>query len=249
MKGILPAAANPAASVARFCSATPTSTYRSGNSFSNHSARVDSLRSAQRTTMFLSVFPASTTPCPNPSRVGFRSTSVPNSSGSRCASVRIMSGVFARDPPAAGPDPFQEPRRLLFRGRFTVPVVVELYFRHALPRNRVGDDDGRLFIDRFRLLDRSDDCRNIVSIYFEHMPVERLVLRAKRLKWHDIFRHPVYLDVVAVDDGGQIVEFVFARKHRAFPCIARVLLPVAHEAVHAFPATVHPERVCESRGL
>src|SRR3989344_4484429 len=248
MKGILPAAANPAASLARFCSATPTSTYRSGNSFSNHSARVDSLRSAQRTTMFLSVFPASTTPCPNPSRVGFRSTSALNNSGSRCASIRIMSGIFARDPSAAGPDPFQESRRLLFAGRFTVPVVVELYFRHAFPRNRMGDDDGRLFIDRFCLLDRGNDCGNIVPVYLKDVPVERFVLPAKRFQWHDVLRHPVYLDVIAVNDGSQVMKFILSREHRAFPRIARILFSIAHEAVHAFPATVHPERVCESRG-
>src|SRR3989344_8495924 len=169
MKGILPAAANPAASVARFCSATPTSTKRSGNSFSNHSARVDSLRSAQRTTIFLSILPASTTPCPNPSRVGFRSTSLSNSSGLSCASMRIMSGIFARDSPTARADSFEESRRFFFRRGLAVPVVVELYFRHALAGDSVRDDHGRFFVDGSRLLDGGNNGGNVVSIHLKHV--------------------------------------------------------------------------------
>ena len=57
-----------------FCSATPTSTYRSGNSFWNIWARVDSDKSAQRTTTFGSFLPAATAPNPNPSRVGLASS-------------------------------------------------------------------------------------------------------------------------------------------------------------------------------
>ncbi len=68
----------PLATVAIFCSATPSSMNRSGNSFSNHSARVDSFRSAQRTTTRASAFPASTEPVPKPSRVGAISISGEN---------------------------------------------------------------------------------------------------------------------------------------------------------------------------
>src|SRR3989344_5908951 len=71
MNGILPTATIPLATVAIFCSATPISINRSGKTFSNSSARVDSFKSAQSTTTFTFFWPASTTPTPNPSRVGF----------------------------------------------------------------------------------------------------------------------------------------------------------------------------------
>src|SRR3989338_7878951 len=70
MKGILPQAAMPDATEAIFCSATPISTNLSGNSFANASERVDSVRSAQSTTTFLSFLPASTNPSPYPFLVG-----------------------------------------------------------------------------------------------------------------------------------------------------------------------------------
>src|SRR3989338_7335454 len=70
MKGILPQAAIPEATEAIFCSATPISTNLSGNSLANASERVDSVRSAQSTTTFLSFLPASTNPSPYPFLVG-----------------------------------------------------------------------------------------------------------------------------------------------------------------------------------
>ena len=81
MKGIFPEMPNPAATAAIFCSATPSSKYRSGNLFANAMTRVDSVTSAQSATTFRFASPAATRPSPNPSRVGFCSTSLSNSFG------------------------------------------------------------------------------------------------------------------------------------------------------------------------
>ena len=68
--GILPISANPAAVPNISCSATPRPKNLSGNSFLNHAARVESVRSADRTTTSLSSLPSLTRPLPNPSLDG-----------------------------------------------------------------------------------------------------------------------------------------------------------------------------------
>ena len=68
--GTLPMRANPAAVPNISCSATPSPKNLSGNSFLNHSARVESVRSAERTTTSLLALPSSIKAFPNPSLVG-----------------------------------------------------------------------------------------------------------------------------------------------------------------------------------
>src|SRR3989344_8217574 len=193
----------PAATVAKFCSATPISTNRAGNSLWNHSARVDSSRSAESTTTRSSAFPASTTPLPNPSRVGAMS-GLSKIFAASFASGFNISLVFALDLPAQRAQFVEEFRRFFFRRRFAVPFIVELNFMNTLAGDGVGDDDRRFFIDRLSFVARRDELRNVVAIDFQDVPVERLVFIAQRLKWHDIFRHAVDLDVVAVDDGCEV---------------------------------------------
>src|SRR6185312_1055274 len=173
MNGIFPAAAMPLAIVAMPCSATPTSMNRSGNSFSNHSARVDSERSPQSTTTLSSFFPASTTPWPNPSRVALFSRSGENGSATSFARASIMSGVFVRHLAAHSADFLEEFPCLRLGGRLAVPGVVALDVRDAFPGDRVRDDHRRLLENGFRLADRVHECRDVVAVHFEHMPVER----------------------------------------------------------------------------
>src|SRR3989344_4038192 len=170
MNGTLSTAALPPPKAAIFCSATPTSMKRSGNSFWNHSARVDSERSAHSTTTRPFSFPASTVPVPNPSRVGFWSIS---SANSFAESLAASSGILVRQAPAHGADFLEEPLPLFRRRRLAGPVIVEFDLGHALPRDRVGDDERGLLIDRFRFLDRAHEGVQIVPIDFDHVPIER----------------------------------------------------------------------------
>src|SRR3989344_5279337 len=83
--------ANPAASEASNCSWTPIWMNRSGNCFLNEVFFVESVRSAQSTTMDASFAAASTTPKPYPSRVGFCSTSLANGLGIKKGEVGILT--------------------------------------------------------------------------------------------------------------------------------------------------------------
>src|SRR3990167_8811729 len=85
VNGTLPTAARPEATVTKFCSATPTSKYLSGNFFLKSSIRVDSVKSAQSATTFGFSSPATTNPSPNPFRGGTNSTSVSNNFGFKLA--------------------------------------------------------------------------------------------------------------------------------------------------------------------
>src|SRR3989344_2176417 len=201
MNGTFPTAAMPEATVAIFCSATPISTKRSGNSFWNNSARVLSVRSAQRTTMRGSAFPASTTPCPKPSRVGAVLISAMNASAERCASGL---SIFMRDFTLHRANLFEKPLSFFARRRLAVPAIIKLNFGHALAGNRVRDDERRLLVDCLLLVNRLHERRHIVSVNFKHMPIECAILLRERLKRHHVFSHPINLNIIAIHDRRQI---------------------------------------------
>ncbi len=71
------------------------------------------------------------------------------------------------------------------------------------------------------------------------MPVKGFIFGAKRLKRHDVFGHAVDLDVVAVNDAGQIVKLILGGKHRRFPGVAGFLFAVGHGAVNPEFFLVH----------
>src|SRR3989344_6231360 len=132
----------PAATVAIFCSATPISMNREGNSLWNHSARVDSSRSAERTTTRSSAFPASTTPFPNPSRVAACSGLLKIFAASFASELSILL-MFTLDLPAKCAEFVEEFLRLFLRGGLAVPFVVEFHILHPFAGNGMCDDDGR----------------------------------------------------------------------------------------------------------
>src|SRR3989344_451504 len=178
MNGIFPATAMPAATPAIFCSATPISTKRSGNSFWNPSARALSDRSAQSTTIRESVFPASTTPFPNPSRVDAFSISVANTLFDNFASGL---SIFVWNFTAHCANLFQKSFSLFFRRRFTVPAIIKFYFRHALTGDSVCDDKRRLLVDSLRLVYCVYKLRDVVPVYLQHVPIERAIFIRNRL--------------------------------------------------------------------
>src|SRR3989344_1065561 len=224
----MPALAMPAATVAMFCSATPSSIKRSGNSFWNHRARVLSARSPQSTTTRGSARAASIVPVPKPSRVGRFSTS----------SEKIFSASFASGLSMA--DLFQEPLSLFFRRRLSVPVVIAFYLRHALARDRVRDDKRRLLAHRLRFFGPGTHGGDIVAVHLEHVPIKCAVLIREGLERHHVFGIPVDLNIIAVHDRGEPGESVFPCEHRRLPRVPPLLFRIAHEAIYpsSFPAHV-----------
>src|SRR3989338_2301449 len=220
MKGTLPASAMPAATVAIFCSATPISIKRSGNFFSNTSARVDSLRSAQRTTTRSSIVPASTRPAPKPSRVAIFSTSSANTFADSFVWGLIMLKLC------------KKARSFLFRGRLAVPTVIALYLGHALAGDGVRNNQ-RGFLDNGpSLFYCRDKGAHIVPPHFKHMPAKGALLIRERLKRHHVLGHSINLDIVAVHYSREVVKFVLTREHRGLPGIHLLLFAITHEAIH-----------------
>src|SRR3989344_93994 len=238
----------PAATVAMFCSATPISMKRPGNSFWNHSARVDSVRSALKTTTRSSAFPASTAPLPKPSRVGAMSC-LSNIFSVSFASGLVILLVFAGNLAAERTEFIQEFRGFFLRRRFAVPFVVEFDVVNTFAGDGVRDDDRRLLIDRFCLVTCRDELRDIVAVDFQDMPVERLIFLPQGFQRHDVFRHAVDLDVVTVDDGREVRESVLPREKDGFPEIPFLMLAVGHRAIDAEFPSVHPRGIGISRCL
>src|SRR3989344_9101976 len=150
MNATLPIAGKPDATTARFCSATPISTNRSGNSFLNASMRVDTVRSAQRPTMFLSARAASTRPAPNPLRRG--SASGASSKIFGCSFSDSFNILFMlTDYLSAQCAQFVQKyfallicRNLIswsFAGGVAMPAVIALYLGNAFAGDGVRDDD------------------------------------------------------------------------------------------------------------
>src|SRR5579863_4610649 len=92
-------------------------------------------------------------------------------------------------------------------GRLAVPEIVALHVGYTFAWNRVGNDDLWSALETPRALRRRDELRNIVAIALEDFPVERSIFLRKRLERHNVLRAAVDLDEVAIDDGGQVVQF------------------------------------------
>ena len=70
------------------------------------------------------------------------------------------------------------------------------------------DDHCRLLEYRFRLFACLNELRNIMTIHFEHVPTECLVLLAQWLERHDGLRITVDLNIVAIDDSSEVAEAI-----------------------------------------
>src|SRR3989344_1525154 len=123
------------------------------------------------------------------------------------------------------------------------------YPTHALARNRVDDDDRRLLVYCRRLTASLYELWNVVAVYLQHMPAEAFVFFTQGLKRHDGFGVTVYLNVVAVDDPGEVGKPVRTRKHCRLPEIAAIVLAVGHRTVDAILLPIHSRCVCHAGRL
>lgn len=127
--------------------------------------------------------------------------------------------------------------------RLAVPLELAFEFGDALRGYSVGDDDGRLVENRMCFADGTVDVAEVVAVAFLDMPVPGAPFIDERIQGHDVLGEAVDLDVVPVDDGGQILYLLLASEHGTFPGIARVQFAVRHEAVKLLarsPAVIDP---------
>src|SRR3990167_288857 len=89
---------------------------------------------------------------------------------------------------------------LFFVGRLAMPLKTPFRKINSLTRNRVRDDYRRLAKFRLRCLDHIVDVIEIMSVYFQHMPVERFEFCTERFEGHNVFGKSANLNIVAVDN-------------------------------------------------
>src|SRR5262249_50330595 len=151
--------------------------------------------------------------------------------------------VFARDFPAHSSKFIEEFLPFFWLRRLAVPAEITLYLTHALAGDGVRDDDRRLFVDGIRLIACRNELRDVVAVDLKHVPVEGFVFVTERLERHYLFGHTVYLDVVPVDDGGEIREPILPSEHCRLPKISLLMLAIRHRAENAELLLVHASRI------
>ena len=125
-----------------------------------------------------------------------------------------------------------------------MPGVLALHERDALALDGVGDDDARAGALGLGKRNGGIKRRDVVAVALDDVPAERLPFLRQRVGRHDVVDGAVELDVVAVDDGNEIVELKLRRAHGRLPDGALVELAVAHDGVGVAvkPLELHAER-------
>ena len=112
-----------------------------------------------------------------------------------------------------------------------MPMIIIFHEVHTFTGYGVGDDDTGFVGDGPGHATGVYDTFDIIAIDLEYMPAKTLPFALEILERHDIFGVAVDLYVVTVDDTDEIVQFVFAGKHRSFPDITLVELAVTHHDI------------------
>ncbi len=119
--------------------------------------------------------------------------------------------------------------------RLTVPASHVFHKRNALAFDRVANKGHRLsgvvtIAGKIELL---DDIFHIVTVNFQNVPTERLILINDRVDVHDIFHFAVNLQAVLVENHDEVVELVLPRTHRGFPHRTFLVLTVGADGEDA----------------
>src|SRR3989344_3757159 len=130
-----------------------------------------------------------------------------------------------------------------FARRIAVPAVVSLDGCHSFTRCRVSEYHRGFFLDRARFVARIDELADVVSVHFDNVTVEGAIFIGQGLERHHVLRITVYLYVVAIHYGREVRESVLRCEHRAFPCVAFLVLAVGGGTNNPELLVVHPCRV------
>src|SRR5688572_30491616 len=242
--GTLPVRARPAATPTMLDSAMPRLNARPGYFLAKAAVMVDFERSASSVTMRSSRAPRSRSASPNAARLAFAGMSSPlllveraqlaHQGGRRavCLEVRIPRRLGDAEDFPDGRDGF---RRLW---RLAVPLGTVLHEGDALALDRVGDDEGGPALRGFRLVERLADLIQRVAVDLDDGPPEALPLGHHRLEVEDLRDEIVELDLVVVEDDGEVVERMarlpeLRRRHRGLPHLPLLDLAVSENAVDA----------------
>src|SRR5262249_51876025 len=107
---------------------------------------------------------------------------------------------------------------------------------------RQGQDRGRLALDRPHGFECRDDLAEIVPVYRPRVPPEGGELALDRVHVKNPLRRSRLLEVVSVDDDGEIIEPILGGGRRSLPDLAFPKLSVARQDIRVVRLLVDPRR-------
>src|SRR5919201_2879148 len=181
-----------------FASAAPTLKNRSGNFLPNLIAWVETARSASSATTSSWLWPRSTSASPYAWRVATGSVFASGGTLRIPRAVQRLRLLVERRHQL-----LQRLGRELRRRRLAVEAEPPLHPRHALALRGLGDDRRRL-AHRAAALQRLHHLLHGVAVDLDRVPSEGLELRADVADVHNLLGGPVGLQMVVVDDCGEV---------------------------------------------
>ena len=107
-----------------------------------------------------------------------------------------------------------------------MPGVIKFHIVNTLAWNGMCYNAGGFFKYCLRLTASINYLMHIVAINVNYMPIKCLIFISQWFKRHYIFRVPINLNVVSIDNLRKIIELVFCRKQDSLPCVSFVMLPI-----------------------
>lgn len=132
---------------------------------------------------------------------------------------------------------------VLQAGWDAVPMVIVFHEVDALAWNSMSDNHGGRLCNGLAKVAGADDGVHIVAVNFNDVPTEGRPFLSQVTQWHNSFGIAVNLNIIAVDNDGQVAQMIFGGPHHTFPNVALVKLAVASEAVHTAAAAIHAQGV------
>ena len=79
----------------------------------------------------------------------------------------------------------------------------------------------------------STTCRTSMPVDLHHVPAAGRPFIRQRFQRHDLVHRAIQLDIVVIQDGGQVGQAIFGRGHRPFPDDPALAFAIAEQDVGA----------------
>ncbi len=89
-----------------------------------------------------------------------------------------------------------------------MPEVIKFHIVHAFSWNGMSDNDAWAIPHCFCVIAGVYEFSNIVTVDIDDFKIECFKFVAQWFDWHDVFGIAVDLNVIAINDPGEVSEFV-----------------------------------------
>ncbi len=127
-----------------------------------------------------------------------------------------------------------------------VPLGYAFHERDAEALGGFRDEQVGLAIGVVDGVEGAYDVVHGVAVHRHDIPSEGRPALAYVVKWHDVLGIAADLQMVAVDDGHEVVELILVGGHSSFVDTALALLAVAHKDVGAVAVRIHLGGQCHA---